>query len=213
MDNSSIYLIIEREFVNSGKNIYKIGRTNQPFPRRYSQYPNDSHMILHMACNNCVKLEKIIKKKFKKKFNHRKDIGEEYFEGSRWEMLDIIYDAVKNDTDKIENEIEDEIKQEKAEKKRIKKEAEKERIKKEAEKETEQENIILHFIENNIILNSKTLYNSTELYELFNEKIINDIPQKKFSQVIQNISGIKKKRTNKCINFIINHNILRQNFQ
>ena len=89
MINHYIYLLIEREFLNTGEPIYKIGRTRQNPPwKRFDQYPKNSHLIMLNCVNDSILVETQIKKQLIKTqgIKHRKDIGVEYFEGS----LDII---------------------------------------------------------------------------------------------------------------------------
>lgn len=55
-----IYLLIVREFKNSKKNVYKIGRTKQENHKRFNQYPKGSSLLLQIICNDCTKNEKDI---------------------------------------------------------------------------------------------------------------------------------------------------------
>ena len=50
---SYIYLILEREFIKTNENIYKIGRSNQNNDKRIKQYPNNSKLILQTICSDC----------------------------------------------------------------------------------------------------------------------------------------------------------------
>jgi hypothetical protein len=85
--NSYIYLIQEREFINSGENVFKIGRTRQENFERFKNYPKGSKILLHTICNDCDNAERKIKSYFKKIFISRKDYGSEYFEGSYLRMI------------------------------------------------------------------------------------------------------------------------------
>lgn len=78
-----VYLIREREFINSKQNIYKIGRTVQKSASRMSQYPKDSEGIAIMQVKNSLSKEKELLRIFTAKFKQRKDIGYEYFEDER----------------------------------------------------------------------------------------------------------------------------------
>jgi hypothetical protein len=87
MNLQYVYLIQEREFVQSGKPVFKIGKTKQPNFSRFKQYPKGSVMIHHSTCFNCDECENEIIKLFKTKFQQRTDIGTEYFEGDYKVML------------------------------------------------------------------------------------------------------------------------------
>jgi hypothetical protein len=97
MDNSIttggfIYLIIEREFIKTGENIYKIGKTNQKKFKRFDQYPKGSCLLYYQKVNEYNKVEKEIIEKLKDKYKLVKDIGHEYFEGN---LIDILLDIIK----------------------------------------------------------------------------------------------------------------------
>jgi hypothetical protein len=92
-----IYLLQEREFIKTKESIYKIGRTKKENHKRFNQYPKGSILLFQMICNNCVKVETDLIEQFKKKFKHRKDIGNEYFEGNYRLMIDFIYTTIKNE--------------------------------------------------------------------------------------------------------------------
>jgi hypothetical protein len=51
-----IYCIMEREFVKTGENIYKVGKSTQVF-KRIKHYPNDSKVILIAKVKDCHKAE------------------------------------------------------------------------------------------------------------------------------------------------------------
>ena len=60
MSNHAVYMLQTREFVNNEKPIYKIGRTQQDFPKRFNQYSNGSKLILHLNVKDSFKSEKEI---------------------------------------------------------------------------------------------------------------------------------------------------------
>ena len=91
-----IYLLHTREFITQNKLIYKIGKTKQLNATRFNNYPKGSELQFQIKCNNCDNLEKILIKEFQKKFIQQKEFGNEYFEGNYLEMIDIIYNNVKN---------------------------------------------------------------------------------------------------------------------
>lgn len=89
--NNFIYLLREREFIKTGENIYKIGKTTQLGLNRFNMYPSGSELLLHLVCENCHTLERKIMDLFGKKYKRRLDIGSEYYEGKSSSMIsDII---------------------------------------------------------------------------------------------------------------------------
>jgi hypothetical protein len=131
-----IYLIREREFIKSSEEIYKIGRTCQADFKRFDGYPKNSHLILFIDVPDCKLIEKIIIKKFKIHFQHKKNIGNEYFEGNKSKMIKEMIDIVQNFKPKPVDQEKEKIKQEreKLAKEREKLEQEKEKIRKERER-------------------------------------------------------------------------------
>jgi hypothetical protein len=95
--NNYVYLLIEREFIKSGENVYKIGLTKQKELMRFSQYPKGSDLLLHSMCNNCRVTEKEIMKQFKQHFIQRNDYGTEYFEGNYKHMVYLIHTIIANE--------------------------------------------------------------------------------------------------------------------
>jgi hypothetical protein len=133
-ENSYIYLLQEREFMNSKANVYKVGKTRQSNLKRFDSYPKGSVILLYSECCNCDKTEKYILSMLRKKFIKRTEYGAEYFEGNSIEMKleinKIIY-IIDKKTSSLEKE---EIKK----RKNILKNQEKE------EEEYSIENIITH---------------------------------------------------------------------
>jgi hypothetical protein len=93
-DTQYIYLLQECEFVNSNKNVYKIGKTTQRNTKRFSQYPKGSILLLQIICINCNNCEKQIIQLFTQKYKLRKDIGNEYFEGNYHNMIVDFFELV-----------------------------------------------------------------------------------------------------------------------
>ena len=85
-----IYLLQTREFIQLKEPVYKIGRTTQLNYERFKQYPKGSILYQQQYCFNCIETEGILIKIFKETFKHRKDIGNEYFEGNLIDMLRIL---------------------------------------------------------------------------------------------------------------------------
>lgn len=114
-----IYLLQEREFIKTKENIYKVGMTKKENHKRFNQYPKGSVLLFQMICNNCKNIEKQIIKLFKENFKHRRDIGNEYFEGEYKSMIDMIYLTIKDEFnihEEIINDVKETINNEEPEK-------------------------------------------------------------------------------------------------
>ena len=86
-----IYLIREREFVNSKKNIYKIGRTDAFNVRsRLKSYPSDSEVVFFILVENSKEVEARLLKNFDNAFENKSKIGREYYEGNKDQMISLI---------------------------------------------------------------------------------------------------------------------------
>ena len=85
-----IYLLQEREFIKTNESVYKVGKTKQENLTRFYQYPKGSLLLQQSVCSNCDLMEGNIIKIFKTKYIHRKDIGNEYFEGNWNDMKEDI---------------------------------------------------------------------------------------------------------------------------
>jgi hypothetical protein len=108
---NSIYLVKEREFILLKKEIYKIGKTKQPGLKRFKKYPNGSILLIQVRTTDCDIAEKDLLNIFKTKFKHCKEIGNEYFEGSSFDMENEIYNYTrKQKEDLIKRNIEAEDK-------------------------------------------------------------------------------------------------------
>ena len=82
------YIIHEREFVRSGEQTFKIGKTGQNPPwKRLSAYPKDSELILLIKVPNKDIFENKIISIFKKKYRQMLEYGNEYFRGDIDEMV------------------------------------------------------------------------------------------------------------------------------
>lgn len=100
-----IYLLQEREFIRSGENIYKIGRTSHHPNQRLGKYPKDSELHIIVSVNDDLDSENILLKIFRKKFTRRSDIGAEYFQGDVKIMKEIIYlHSTSSHLENLENE-------------------------------------------------------------------------------------------------------------
>jgi hypothetical protein len=103
MNTQYIYLLQEREFIKTKESIYKIGKTKQENDKRFRQYPKDSILLLQIICNDCNQYESDLISLFKLKYIHRKDIGNEYFEGNYKEMICDIYNITYKEETKVNN--------------------------------------------------------------------------------------------------------------
>ena len=91
-----IYLIREREFINTNEEVYKVGATVQKGTTlqltRLKNYKKGSQLLCACRCDPIIvfEIESKIKKIFKEKFVKHGD-GTEYFIGEPLKMLEIIY--------------------------------------------------------------------------------------------------------------------------
>jgi len=86
-----IYLIREREFIKTNEFIYKIGRSKQRACARVNDYPNGSLLECDFRVDNCIEKERQIINLLTSKYRRRLDIGNEYFEGDRNEIMKDIF--------------------------------------------------------------------------------------------------------------------------
>lgn len=87
---SFVYVLIEREFITSQQNVYKIGKTKDII-QRFKNYPKGSKLLCLSMCNDHHKSETNLKNVFKQNFIHRQDIGQEYFEGDLYDVIDTFH--------------------------------------------------------------------------------------------------------------------------
>lgn len=117
-----MYIYLLKLYPSNPDNIYKLGRTNRPFIKRYREYENiTTNPFIEMVinCKNSIKAEKDLLALFKKSFILRKDFGNEYFTGNikkmKYIIMDYFLDENSNDdeiVDKDINEEKNEIKEE-----------------------------------------------------------------------------------------------------
>lgn len=86
-DVEYIYLLHEREFLRLQQPIFKLGKTKQSHNKRMCGYPKGSQLLLQILSNNCDEDEKKLLALFRQQFKPRIDIGAEYFEGDRDQMI------------------------------------------------------------------------------------------------------------------------------
>lgn len=92
-----IYLLQEERFIETNKNIYKIGRSGHIY-KRVSQYENGTIVYLMIACNNSETIESNLLSIFNKDFKGVKYYGNEYFMGDLHAMKDTIIEYIKTTT-------------------------------------------------------------------------------------------------------------------
>ena len=188
-----IYLLQEREFINSNSNIYKIGKTEQENLKRFKNYPNDSKLILHITCKNCHICEKDILKICREQFIQKKEIGNEYFEGCYMKMMKIIFSYIENEKDEIQVEnIKIEKEKIKVEKEKIK--VEKEKIKVEKEKiKVDKEKIKVE--KEKIKLDKEKVNDEIKVEQVNNEFIIPIYLVKKENEILEHYKNFLLKMT------------------
>ena len=99
-----LYLIKIREFVRSGEEIYKIGRSVD-INKRITQYPKGSILCMVFPCDYPVKYEKAAIYFLKNTFLRKKEFENEYFEGNMKEIISLVNELLDKDLSTIEKEI------------------------------------------------------------------------------------------------------------
>jgi hypothetical protein len=94
-EDEGIYLLHTREFINTNKQIYKLGRSNH-LENRVKQYPNGSIIMLMLKCKNSKSCKTNLIKLFKSKFIQKTFYGTEYFEGNNNDMIIEIFKYIYN---------------------------------------------------------------------------------------------------------------------
>jgi hypothetical protein len=88
MINHQIYLIRTREFKNSNKPIYKIGKTmHKDVKKRLRQYGKGYEIFLVKEVKDCHIMEKRVIELFNRKYNCEKEYGREYYSGNVDDMI------------------------------------------------------------------------------------------------------------------------------
>ena len=109
-----LYLIHTREFISTNKEIYKIGRSSN-IENRVRNYPNGSKILLAMINKNSIQCKKNLIKQFKLTFTQKQFYGNEYFEGDKYEMINMMCDYIITDNKECERKEEEEKAKEKEE--------------------------------------------------------------------------------------------------
>lgn len=89
MEPQYIYLLHEWGFFNVKEQepIYRIGKSKKNDDSQFKTFPVASVLLLQTICHNSDTCVNEIVQCFKKKYIHRKDIGNEYFEGDYISMI------------------------------------------------------------------------------------------------------------------------------
>ena len=90
-----IYLLKEKQDVDSGEPIFKIGKSTQENTRRVKNYPSGSHLLLQVACTDCHSMETYLIQEFKNLFILSR--GREYFRGDVFKMINLIFCIIQNE--------------------------------------------------------------------------------------------------------------------
>lgn len=103
MSYNYIYLLHEKEYVDTKKNVYKIGRSTQGNTERVKNgYPAGSRLLLQIRCDDCHSMETYLIREFKDLFKlHR---GREYFEGDVFLMINLIFTSIQTECSESECE-------------------------------------------------------------------------------------------------------------
>lgn len=80
-----IYVMQEREFINSKEPTYKVGRTTNP-SKRFAAYPKNSELLLLCGVLDCKTAEMAVKNMMKAMFVQKTEYGCEYFQGDATEI-------------------------------------------------------------------------------------------------------------------------------
>ena len=97
-----LYFIHPRTYEKDNTPVYKIGRTND-LSNRLKAYPKNSIIYKVIRVANCYYSESRLINTFHMNFKHRSDIGREYFEGDRADMMECMQALI----DALNQEIKD----------------------------------------------------------------------------------------------------------
>ena len=97
-----IYLLKTREFVNSGQNVFKIGKSSKPGTTRTGDYPKGSILYFLITVVNEDLIERKLIDLFSIEFIQKKEYGNEYFEGDYHKIIRFMLEII-DDEEKISN--------------------------------------------------------------------------------------------------------------
>ena len=99
MEYHFIYLIKEKQDIDTNEPIFKIGKSTQENTRRVKSYPSGSHLLLQVACDNCHSMETFLIQEFKRRFTLAR--GREYFRGDVLKMKELIFRYCTSGTERV----------------------------------------------------------------------------------------------------------------
>lgn len=80
-----LYIVWMREFMRSGANVFKVGRTARLVSRMYG-YPKGSLVLMTFAVDDTIEAEARVMSEFKACFRQCREFGREYFQGDVIDM-------------------------------------------------------------------------------------------------------------------------------
>ena len=98
IESHHLYILIEREFIHSHEQLFKVGKSVH-LSQRMSSYPKGSYIISIFKVNDCHKTEKILLKALDnlKTITNARDIGREYYRGNLNDILSVFIDVCMSD--------------------------------------------------------------------------------------------------------------------
>ena len=101
LQTNYFYILKEREFVRSGEQTWKIGKTGQNPPcKRFDGYPKGSEIMLLLKVPNKDIFERKVIEVFKNKYHRMVEYGNEYYRGDIDDMIkDVI--TIKSNLDPV----------------------------------------------------------------------------------------------------------------
>ena len=99
-DGSYMYLLKEREFVNSGEDVVKTG-FSEAFSKRMLAYPKGSIVLATLRVSHGRSTERMVLAALRSRFKSRRDIGAEYFEGPLREIVSVFHETCNADVSDV----------------------------------------------------------------------------------------------------------------
>lgn len=96
-----IYLMYCREFIRTGEDIYKVGRTSN-LMRRFYEYPKGSRLLFSQYVDDDVSAERKVLAALRTRFTSKTDYGSEYFEGELPEMVREVVAVLDSEWNQLE---------------------------------------------------------------------------------------------------------------